>query len=329
MTSPPRIALDLVEDGAIRLALDRAVYPLAERWIPRGLGEPRDGPARATISVRAHRAPLLRPTGRATLALGGVAAWVKEGGSSVVLRGASPASGGVLNRTAGEGRLQVDPAWAQDAGADLYSMLTVSAALLLAGLGRALVHAAAVVDPDGGAWLLVGDARSGKSTTCATLASAGWGYLSDDQVILEAREDGVSVEGWLRPFHLDATGESGEPTGERREIPPAELGLEGWRRTAPLAGVILSAVTPREPTLLTPIAAPDALAGLVRQSPWLLACPDTAAATLAVLRCAAERGAYTLRLGLDTYRQPARLVAGFGILSQWAPYGNGLSQPNR
>ena len=245
------------------------------------------------------------------------------------MRGATPSSGGVLRRAAGQGRLQVDPAWPREAAADLYSMLTVSAALLLAGLGRALVHAAAVVAPDGGAWLLAGDARSGKSTTCATLASAGWGYLSDDQVILEAREDGVYVEGWLRSFHLDANGEGSEPTGERREIQPAELGFGGWRRSAPLAGVILPAVSPREPTLLTPIAAPDALAGLVRQSPWLLACPDTAATTFAVLSRAAEGGAYTLRLGLDTYRQPARLVAGFGILSQWAPYGNGLSQPNR
>ncbi len=328
MTS--RITLDLVEDGAVRLALDRAVYPLAERWIPRGLGEPRDGPARATISVRAHRAPLLRPTGRATLALGGVAAWVEEGGSSVVLRGAMPASGGVLNRAAGQSQLQVDPACARDAGADLYSMLTVSAALLLAGLGRALVHAAAVVAPDGDAWLLVGDARSGKSTTCATLAPAGWGYLSDDQVVLEAREYGVYVEGWLRPFHLDAAGEGGEPTGERREVHPTELGLEGWRRTAPLAGVILPVVAAGEPTLLTPVAAPDALAGLVRQSPWLLACPDTAATTLAVLRRAAECRAFALRLGLDTYRQPARLAAAFGCLrSQRARYGNGLSQPNR
>src|SRR3989441_8434802 len=101
---------------------------------------------------------------------------------------------------------------------DLYSMLTISAALLLARLERALVHAAAVVAPDGHAWLLAGDARSGKSTSCATLAAAGWGYVSDDQVVLAAREDGVEVEGWLRPFHLDRNGEGGEPTGERREV---------------------------------------------------------------------------------------------------------------
>jgi len=140
-------------------------------------------------------------------------------------------------------------------------MLTISAAFLLARLERALVHAAAVVAPDGDAWLLVGDARSGKSTTCATLAAAGWGYVSDDQVVLAAREDGVEVEGWLRPFHLDRNGEGGEPTGERREVTPAELGLAGWRRTAPLAGVILPSVAAREATVLTPVPAAAALAG--------------------------------------------------------------------
>src|SRR2546422_9299837 len=99
---------------------------------------------------------------------------------------------------------------------------------------------------------LAGDARSGKSTTCATLAAAGWGYVSDDQVVLAAREDGVEVEGWLRPFHLDRSGEGGEPTGERREGAPAELGLAGWRRTARPAGVILPIVAPRQVTVLTP-----------------------------------------------------------------------------
>ena len=186
MTS--RITLDLVADGAIRLALDRSLYSLAERWIPQGLSEPRDVSARATISVSASRASLRRPTEPATLALDRVAAWVDQGRATAVLRGAAPSSGGLLSFAAGRGRMQVDPAGGvQEAARDLYSMLTISAALLLARLERALVHAAAVVAPDGHAWLLAGDARSGKSTTCATLASAGWGYVSDDQVVLAIR----------------------------------------------------------------------------------------------------------------------------------------------
>src|SRR5256886_17603507 len=64
-----RITLDLVADGAVRLALDRSLYSLAERWIPQGLGQPRGGSARATTSARASRAPLRRPPEPAPLAL--------------------------------------------------------------------------------------------------------------------------------------------------------------------------------------------------------------------------------------------------------------------
>jgi hypothetical protein len=316
MTSRPGFStLGLVADGALQLTLERPLCPLVERWVPRGLSEP-VGAARATICVGASRTRLPRPAAAATLALGRVAAWVDDRRGTVVLRGGLPASGGVLSLGAGHARLGVDPADVPDARADLYSMLTVSAALLLAGLGRALVHAAAVVAPDGGAWLLAGDARSGKSTTCATLASAGWAFLSDDQVVLAIRqdgEDGVHVEGWLRPFHLDRIGERGEPTGERHEVAPAELGLAGWRRTARLAGVILPVVAAGEPTLLTPVPAAHALAGLVRQSPWLLACRNTAPAVLALLGRAVA-GAFSLRLGRDTYRDPARLAACLGSL---------------
>jgi len=309
-----RIALDLVSDGAVRLVLDRPLYSLAERWIPQGLREPAGVPARATISVCGGQAPLGAPAERATVSLDRVAAWVDDAHATAVLRGAIPSSGGVLSFAARHARLQVDPARAQEAAADLYSLLTVAAALLLADLGRALVHAAAVVAPDGGAWLLAGDARSGKSTTCATLAAAGWGYLSDDQVVLAPREDGVEVEGWLRPFHLDSTGEDGEPTGERRTVPIAELGLAGWRRTARLAGLILPAVAAREATRLTPAPAADALAALVRQSPWLLASGRTGSAGLALLGHAAKGGAFNLWLGRDTFRDPARLQACVGSL---------------
>jgi len=311
VTAP--ILLDLVADGAVRLALERSLYPVAERWIPQRLGEAGDAPARAMISVSASSVALRHPTDAPTLTLGRVAAWVKQDQerAAVVLRGAALSSGGVLSLGAGRGRLQVDPGRAPEAAADLYSMLTVSAALLLASQGRALVHAAAVVAPDGGAWLLAGDARAGKSTTCATLASAGWGYLSDDQVVLTGREDGIEVEGWLRPFHLDGV------SGERREVAAAELGLEGWRRTASLAGAIFPLVSPAEPTLLTPVSAADALARLVRQTPWLLAYRWTAPAVVGLLTRVVAGGAFSLRLGRDTYRQPARLVARLGALDQF------------
>ena len=52
----------------------------------------------------------------------------------------------------------------------------------------------------------------------------------------------------------------------------------------------------------------DALARLIRQSPWLFADPVVAGASLERLRRVAELPAHVLRLGVDVYQDPARLV---------------------
>ncbi len=305
-----RSTRDLTSDGALRLVLDRPLVPLAERWVPEepgGATSHRATGARIDVRCSARAAP--RPRSAATLSVGTVRAWVDERRGVVRLRGALASSCGAVSLVSRVARLCADPASGDEAASDLYSMLTISAALLVAGLGRALLHAAAVVAPDGTAWLLVGDARSGKSTTCANLARAGWGYLSDDQTVLAATEQGIMVEGWLRPFHLDEGWERGEVCGRRRTIHPAALSIGGRRRAAPLAGILLPVVAPERPTSLAPVSAGQALAELVRQSPWLLAHRAVAAAGITVLSRAAQTPAFALTLGLDTYGDPARLRA--------------------
>jgi hypothetical protein len=314
------ITRSLVADDALQLRLDARLWPLVERWMPRGLSRPAGGgPAQATIELMIANMPLLEPAAPPLLRLDRVRAW-SEDQRAVMLRGGLPASGGLVSLEAGHARLYVDRIQSPEADADVYSMLTISAALLLASLGRALVHAAAVVDPLGAAWLLAGDSRAGKSTTCATLAIAGWAYLSDDQVVLATDAAGeVRVEGWLRPFHLDsppappappAPSQGQEPTGERREVLPSELGLHRWQRSARLGGVILPVVIPSKPTELRSLRPADALGGLVRQSPWLLACPHSAPRVLGLLERAvsAGGGTYRLELGRDTFHRPEELV---------------------
>jgi hypothetical protein len=62
------------------------------------------------------------------------------------------------------------------------------------------------------------------------------------------------------------------------------------------------------PTMLQPAEAGGALSGLLRQSPWLLADRGCAPRVLELLRDAALLPAHALRLGLDTYTDPARLA---------------------
>lgn len=325
--------LPLTADGALRLEAHPAAAPLLARWlprIPRASGAP-PSPDAAVLRVspappnlpsvsgdtghgdvawasasRAETATRVR--GRRTLRLGNVSVWVA--GDEAHLAGRAAPAHGDVDLSAGIAEVGWDPAADALATADaLYSMATVSCALLLGRMGRALVHAAAVVSPDGRAWLLAGDTHAGKTTTCVNLVAHGWRYVSDDHVILSADGDGgVVVEGWPRAFHLDEGWEDGSPTGRRGELDAAARWPGRWLRTAPLGGCLFPGVHAAEPTSLSPAPPAEALAGLVRQSPWLMADRVAAPAVMALLQRAAAHPAYALRLGLDTYRDRDLLV---------------------
>ena len=74
-----RVTRDLTSDGALRLVLDGALVPLAERWVPE---EPGGATARraggARIEVRCSARPTPRPPSVPTLSLGPVRAWQHE-----------------------------------------------------------------------------------------------------------------------------------------------------------------------------------------------------------------------------------------------------------
>jgi hypothetical protein len=202
---------------------------------------------------------------------------------------------------------------------DLYALCTLACALLLGRMHRSLVHAAAVVAPDGGAWLLAGDAYAGKSTTVVNLIGAGWRFVSDDHVMLLRGEGGRPwLEGWPRRFHLDQGWAQGTPGQPRGELDPHDRWPGRWQRQAPLAGVLLPRVEAALPTRLEPVAGGEALAALVRQSPWQLGDRGTAAEVLELLGDACRLPTHALRLGLDSYRDSGRLLEVLGPLYQTA-----------
>jgi hypothetical protein len=299
----------LLADGSLTLQVDPRLRSAADLWVPlRAPAVSATATAAATIDVAYARPAASTPlSGPATLRLGDVEARVDDAGSYVSLAGPSGARGVLdLARRRSEIRSE-DPT--PRSLADLYSMLTVAAAFMLGRLDRALVHAAAVVPPAGGAWLLVGDARAGKTTTSLNLITSGWNYLSDDHVVLSRDRDGsLSVEGWLRPFHVDAGWTAGR-MGERRDaVDPSTIGPGRWQRRAPLTGALFLDLSPASPTRVEPLGQAEALAATVRQSPWLLADPGKAPALLALLVSVVQRPTFRLSLGRDTYRDGARLL---------------------
>jgi hypothetical protein len=310
--APPAV-FPLLADGALRLECDPALVPLLRRWLPLlPYAETASDPAGAAIRiVPGDGSPVSPLPGAPALRLGSADAWVDAASGRAVLR-CTAGSAGEADLARGAATLSAAP-WdeaTRDAVAwDLYSMCTLACALLLGRMHRALVHAAAVVAPDGGAWLLAGDTHAGKSTTSVNLIEAGWRFVSDDHVVLFHGADGRPwVEGWPRRFHLDEGWADGAPVHRRGEVDPHARWPGRWLRTAPLAGLLFPRVEADLPTAISPFPAADALAGLLRQSPWLLADRACAAEVLGFLRAACERPAHALRLGLDTYRDTARLL---------------------
>lgn len=281
-------------------------------WIPLLPEDTPADPAGAVVRVLASDgssadAPSSAPP---TLRMGNVAARL-EGGRATL--DGNSGFRGVVDLASRSAELRVPPvadtALSDPAAWDLFSAATLAAALLLGRMDRALAHAAAVVGPDGRAWLLVGDSHAGKTTTSANLLQAGWRYVSDDQVVLyRAADGGVRVEGWPRPFHLDEGWEGGAPLHRRGTTDPRERWPGRWTRTAPLAGLLFPRVEADRATARERLPAADALARLLRQSPWLLADRGAAPRVLRLLQEAASLPAYELRLGLDTYADPERLV---------------------
>jgi hypothetical protein len=303
------IVRSLLQDGRLRMEVHPPLLPPLARWLPLVPPDTPADPAGSVIRVLASSgaAAPVRPAEERTMQLGRVDAWVQ--GDRTLLLGAAGVHG-MLSLGTGEAELRAPvEAEADEVMWSLYSACTLACALLLGRMGRALVHAAAVVPPGGGAWLLVGDTHAGKTTTCANLLRAGWSYVSDDHVVLHHDAEGrVAVEGLPRPFHLDEGWEAGTVHRVRGSTDPHERFPGAWKRTAPLAGLLFPRIRADEPTALAPAGAGDALAALLRQSPWLLADRAAAPRVLALLRETALLPAHVLHLGLDTYADPELLA---------------------
>ena len=173
------------------------------------------------------------------------------------------------------------------------SLARVGAILRLRARGRYLVHAAAVVDQAGGAWLLAGDSGSGKSTLAWILVRHGWALLGDDGVLIEDTTDGVIARAWRDPLRVSLALAPRFPelnalaprmaAGDARARVPVEHDVV---RLARVSAIIFVERSDRDRALRVGPAL--ALASLVRQSPWVLIDDDDAPRHLGMLAEVAE-----------------------------------------
>lgn len=122
------------------------------------------------------------------------------GGTSVAPRCAEPAATPAVRIDwTGDGRPAVQapggpPHWQSFERSDDAAFMVLNLALramLAVDPRRAIVHAAALIAPDGGAVALVGPTHAGKSTLTLLLAAAGWPILGDDVIAVATGDAGA------------------------------------------------------------------------------------------------------------------------------------------
>jgi hypothetical protein len=192
-----------------------------------------------------------------------------------------------------EGRLVRGEGYAAASRTARRSLARVGAILRLRARGRYLVHAAAVVDATGGAWLLAGDSGSGKSTLAWVLVRHGWSLLGDDGVLIEETPQGVIARAWRDPLRVSLSLLGRFP--ELRALAPQVAAYDARERVpvereivrhAPVRALLLLERSQRDRVLRVGPAV--ALAALVRQSPWVLIDDADAPQHLTVLAGLAE-----------------------------------------
>jgi hypothetical protein len=192
---------------------------------------------------------------------------------------------------------------------------------LLRPLGFYSLHAAGVVSPTGEGLLLVGSSGSGKSTLTVGLIRQGWGYLSDDAVLLQAQPEGVEALALRKYVYVDAEAVSqylalplGEAVPDARGRPRRRVCVEaaypGQYAARCVPHILLFArIVSRPQSSLRPLERLSALRQLLAASGPQLFDRGTTAQQLEILkRLVQQTASYELEAGRDLYARPDTLV---------------------
>jgi hypothetical protein len=193
---------------------------------------------------------------------------------------------------------------------------------LLRPTGLFSLHAASVISPTGTGVLIVGAPGSGKSTLALGLLRQGWGYLSDDAVLLRWRAGGVEALACRRDAYIDAG-----DAGRHADLPWGEAvpdGAGAYKRRLCVAAtyperlawrclprrLLLTRLVDAPHSRVRPLGQAQALRLLLAQSGPQLFDRCTMPTHLALLtRLLQQAPPCELQVGRDLYDQPLALQA--------------------
>ena len=191
---------------------------------------------------------------------------------------------------------------------------------LLRPLGFYSLHAAGVVPAEGQGVLIIGASGSGKSTLALGVLQQGWGYVSDDAVLLCRQPHGIIALVCRKHLYVDAC-----TAARYAELPCGEEEPDthgGWKRRVHLEAVypgqqvaeclprvlLFPRIVPSAQSTLRPLDRLSALKYLLAQSGPQLFDRHTMAPHPEVLKHLVQQAAsYALHAGRDLYQQPGTL----------------------
>lgn len=180
--------------------------------------------------------------------------------------------------------------------AELASVTSFAVCAALRRFGMFELHGAGVVEPGSnrGA-LIIGPSGSGKSTLSSKLATAGWSYLSDDELLLSLNDGAVEARGFRSFFALvDST-----TTLKNCFEPTARFTSPRADRIAPRF-LFFTKISSADKTNVRELAQAETMTRLIRACPWASYDTAVAGANLELLsRLARQAKGLDLAAGKD------------------------------
>ena len=173
------------------------------------------------------------------------------------------------------------------------------------------MHSAGVVAPGRKeAIMIAGPSGSGKSTLTSQLARSGWGYLSDDILLVTEREQNIKVQPFRRFFaltpetmeaaKLQSTSES---SARKERVTPQEYFQRGPIEAARPSTIIFPEITNSTHSEIRALSLGDSMQRLLRLCPWATYDKPTSAEHLKILgRLVNETAAFELKAGVDVLK---------------------------
>lgn len=194
----------------------------------------------------------------------------------------------------------------QIADAEFARVTSFAVCAALRRFGLFDLHGAGVVEPESGAGvLIVGPSGSGKSTLTVQLATAGWRYLSDDEVLLSVNGGAVEARGFRSFF---AMRDIAAPVrfGFKNVFEPAGVFSSERASEAVPRWILFTSISGTEQTRLVELTQAETMMRLIRACPWATYDTTVAGAHLELLsRLARQVKAFDLAAGTDLL-QPNR-----------------------